>query len=37
MAKVVKVLKVLRNNWKKSVFMFAATSYGIQYAVDKYK
>jgi hypothetical protein len=37
MAKVVKVLKVVRNNWKKSVFIFAAASYGMQYAVDKYK
>jgi hypothetical protein len=37
MAKVVQVLKVVRNNWKKSLFIFAATSYSVQYAVDKYK
>jgi hypothetical protein len=37
MAKVVQVLKVVRNNWKKSVFIFAAASFSVQYAVDKYK
>lgn len=36
MAKVVQMLKVVRNNWKKSVFIFAAASYSVQYAVDKY-
>jgi hypothetical protein len=37
MAKVVQVLKVVRNNWKKSVFVFATASFSVQYAVDKYK
>ncbi|KAJ9596124.1 hypothetical protein L9F63_012708, partial [Diploptera punctata] len=37
MAKVVKILKVLRNNWKKSIVLFAATSYGVNYGIEKYR
>ncbi|XP_021931037.1 acylglycerol kinase, mitochondrial, partial [Zootermopsis nevadensis] len=36
MARIVKALTAVRNNWKKSVFICAAASYGLQYAVDKY-
>ena len=32
MAKVVKVFKVLRNNWKKTTVAVALLSYGIDYA-----
>ncbi|XP_069704087.1 acylglycerol kinase, mitochondrial [Periplaneta americana] len=36
MARVVKALKTIRNNWKKSIFFFGAALYGVRYGVDKY-
>ncbi|PSN42053.1 Acylglycerol kinase [Blattella germanica] len=36
MARIIKILKVLRNNWKKSLFFSGALSYGVKYGVDKY-
>ncbi|XP_046387608.1 acylglycerol kinase, mitochondrial [Ischnura elegans] len=36
MAKVLRILKTLRNNWKKSTFAFLAISYGVSYAKDRH-
>ncbi|XP_075234797.1 acylglycerol kinase-like protein Mulk isoform X2 [Lycorma delicatula] len=36
MAKVIKVFKVIRNNWKKSVFFSGVLVYGVNYGVKKY-
>ncbi|XP_071445347.1 acylglycerol kinase, mitochondrial [Hetaerina americana] len=35
MAKVLRVLKTLRNHWKKSTFAFLAISYGVKYVKDR--
>jgi len=37
MTKVVKLFKTVKNNWKKSVFIFGVAFYGLHYASDKYK
>lgn len=37
MARVVKLVKGVRNHWKKSVFGAAAVTYGINYAIEVYK
>lgn len=37
MAKVLKIFKTLRNNWKKSTFASAAIAYGINYGKEKYE
>lgn len=34
---ILKVLKTIKNNWKKSAFAVCALSYGASYANDKYK
>ena len=31
-----KVIKTLRNNWKKSVFFSIVGAYGVNYGIDKY-
>lgn len=37
MARVVKLVKVVRNHWKKSLFGAAAVAYGVSYGVESYK
>ena len=37
MAFVLKSLKTLRNNWKKSVFFSGALIYGVDYGIGKYE
>ncbi|XP_049834639.1 acylglycerol kinase, mitochondrial [Schistocerca gregaria] len=37
MSRIVKFFRVIRNNWKKSVFGTVALSYGVSYAKDKYE
>jgi acylglycerol kinase len=37
MTKVVKLFKTVKNNWKKSVFLFGVALYGFHYASDKYR
>lgn len=37
MAKLVKVFKTLRNNWKKTVFGTVALTYGFQYGLHSYE
>lgn len=36
MARVVNILKTVRNNWKKSLVGAAAISYGVNYGIDSY-
>ena len=37
MARVVSLLKTIKNNWKKSVLGSAALAYGINYSKDVYE
>ena len=37
MAKVVKFVKTIRNNWKKSIFFTGVAIYGANYAKGKYE
>lgn len=37
MARIVRVVKTLRNHWKKSTFGFLLLSYGCNYAYEKYR
>lgn len=37
MARIVRILKTLRNNWKKSTVGFLLVSYGVNYGVTKYR
>ncbi|XP_050543355.1 acylglycerol kinase, mitochondrial isoform X2 [Daktulosphaira vitifoliae] len=37
MAKVFRVLKTIKNNWKKSIFFSAVLAYGSQYAYNEYE
>lgn len=37
MAKLIRVLKTLRNNWKKTTFGVLVLSYGVDYGYTKYK
>lgn len=37
MARVIKIIKGVRNHWKKSVFAAAAVTYGINWGIEKYE
>ncbi|KAJ8676710.1 hypothetical protein QAD02_012497 [Eretmocerus hayati] len=37
MARAINFLKVIKNNWKKSIFGAAAFSYGVSYAINSFK
>lgn len=37
MAKIIRILKTVRNHWKKSTFAFCAVAYGISYVEDRYR
>ena len=32
-----KIIKTLRNNWKKSIFLSIVGGYGVNYGIEKYK
>jgi hypothetical protein len=37
MARIVRIFKTLRNNWKKSTVGFLLVSYGVNYGVTKFR
>lgn len=37
MAKMLKFLQTIKNNWKKSAFGAAALSYGVSYSKESYE
>jgi acylglycerol kinase len=37
MAKLISILKTIRNNWKKSTFAACLVAYGVDYGHEKYK
>lgn len=37
MNKIIKYVKVIRNNWKKSAFACVVLSYGAKYGHDQYR
>lgn len=37
MSRVIKIVKGVRNNWKKSLFAAGAISYGVNYGIEKYE
>lgn len=37
MSRVIKVVKGVRNHWKKSLFATGAVAYGVNYGIQRYE